>query len=56
MSFGGETVFNIASAIAEGDTIYVATNEGAVVAVGRATGSELWRHTLSGPIRGSQSR
>lgn len=49
---GGETVFNLASAVTDGSTVYASSTEGDVVAVDRVTGSELWRAVLTSPVRG----
>jgi len=49
-SFGGDTVFNLASAIVAGDTVYIGTTEGSIGALSRKSGAESWRRRVDGPV------
>lgn len=50
---GGETVFNLATAVSVGDTVFVGTTAGTVVAASRRTGAVSWTAQTGGPIAGA---
>jgi outer membrane protein assembly factor BamB len=50
---GTDTVFNIATAVTVGDTVFIGTNDGAAVAVASRSGIEKWRVQTAGPVRGA---
>ncbi len=53
LNFGQATQFNIATAIAVGNTIFVGTNEAALIAVGKKSGTQVWKVNVNGPVRGA---